>query len=659
MKAEGQTGVHMKRIQNSWIKAGFLLYLFGILVFPLKAQENIDSLINNDLPFFEELVKSQSPNPDLITADTLYAKYVPLVDMETIEDRASCLNLDMPLVINKTVCGFIHFFTVRKRNYTQTMLERKNYYFPIFEYYLQKHQMPDALKYLAIVESGLNFKARSRTGAVGLWQFMPGTGKDFYLAQNQHIDERQNPYLATEAACKFLKYLHGMFNDWELALAAYNCGPGNVMKAMRKSGKRGFWEIYNFLPQETRSYVPQFHAVVYSMNFAAHHNIHADFDSVLVTVPLDTFNIAKSFDVYKLESILGLPQNSLLHHNPTLRSNFFPGGTRHSLLVPITHSTLLSSNFNQYIDSSFVELIAEKPRSQKTKGFKYITVRKGEKISTIASTYHIERKVLCEINHLNGEKIDKTRKLKLPVERQGKEIPDVVVSRKIEKGAEKSNSVQEPEVSDKTYKVNSGEKLYQIAIKFGVTTKELRSWNRMKSSFVKKGQILQVKALDGEECLASKDSCITAATVVVTRFSKSDLPSHYTVRKGDRLSKIAKVSGLTMHQIHEFNPGLGTILKEGERIRIISEAPDQIADSDSSELTNTVALERLPIHNSKIKNNSKKELKIEIAKTYLVQKGDTLYSITKKFTKLSIRDLMRINKLKSKNIKPGQQLIVG
>ena len=196
---------------------GFLwLLALSVFLFPqvnCQAQFLPDSLIDNDLLMLREHENLESYALDRIGSDTLYSRYVPTIDMETIEDRASCLNLDMPLVINKTVCGFIHFFAVRKRNYTQTMLERKNYYFPIFEYYLKKHQMPDALKYLSIVESGLNFKAKSRTGAVGLWQFMPGTGKDFYLAQNQLIDERRNPYLATEAACKFLKYLYGVFRD--------------------------------------------------------------------------------------------------------------------------------------------------------------------------------------------------------------------------------------------------------------------------------------------------------------------------------------------------------------------------------------------------------------------------------------------------------------
>lgn len=620
-----------------------------------------DSLIDNDLQLLREHAGTETYALDRIASDTLFSKYVPLVDMETIEDRASCLNLDMPLVINKTVCGFIHFFAVRKRNYTQTMLERKNYYFPIFEYYLKKHEMPDALKYLSIVESGLNFKAKSRTGAVGLWQFMPGTGKDFYLAQNHLIDERRNPYLATEAACKFLKYLHGMFGDWELALAAYNCGPGNVMKAMRRSGKRGFWEIYNFLPQETRSYVPQFHAVVYTMNFAEEHNIRADIDSVLVSVPLDTFQISKSFDLLRLETILGLPEKTLVHHNPTFSTHIYPAGTKHPLLVPQSHSEFLSLNLDRFIDSAYVSATVETiplKRSGPDK-YQYYLCYKGEKIKEIAKKHKIKTDELCRINHLHGDKLSKTRKLKFP---KAPDSENVVASnwKQLDlPGREKVSEANSEKPAAGTHIVRKGEKLYSIAASYNVKPQDIKKWNQLHTSKVVTGQILKINGEGFAETENNETSKLAKVKSEQKENKEEITESMYTVKKGDKLFVLARNAQVPMSRILEWNPGISTSLKEGQRIYLSKPTVEEQCSSDSSNTERENVAYVRPVQKGHKNNLKDEKSKIEISRTYLVQKGDTLYSITRKFTKLTIKDLMRINKLKDKNIKPGQQLIIG
>lgn len=635
-----------RKVKSEWNRSRLVLaltLLFSLLGTLAKGQSNshIDSLINNDLPLLDEFHAGANYPDYRFTADTLYAKIVPGVDQETIEDRASCMQLDMPLVINKTVCGFIHFFTVRKRNYTQTMLERKNYYFPIFEYYLQKHQMPDALKYLSIVESGLNFKAKSRTGALGLWQFMPGTGKDFYLTQNQHIDERQNPYLATEAACKFLKYLYGMFGDWELALAAYNCGPGNVLKAMRKSGKRGFWEIYDFLPKETRSYVPQFHAVVYSMNFAAEHNIFPDVDSVLVTTPLDTFRIAQSFDILKLEKLIGLPKQTLSIHNPTIKTHVFPGDSKYPFLVPTTHSALLAANLNKYIDSA--RIVVPAPEKEESE-YRWVQVKKGQKPSEVARKFDMDVKELCQINHIHNKAFHKNRKIKVPKTAPLAEPaePSLVAKKSLEKKEIPENEpVKEslPALAEGLYRVKKGEKLYQIAIETGTTTAKLRKWNHFKSSLVNEGQILKTHAPsdETEEKLAAveKDTCPVEKSNPDTSPEKQE----YLVVKGDRLFSISRKYGVSVEDLIAANPELVNGLKAGQKI--------------------TVPVSEKSLEKVATKTSAKREITLKQPQVYLVQKGDTLYSITRKFPRLSIREIMRLNKLKDKNIKPGQQLIIG
>ncbi len=182
-----------------------------------------------------------------------------------IEDRLKKIHNEMPLTYNNKVKGFIDYFCVRNKNYLMTMERRKNLYFPIFEEALKRWGLPDELKYLPIVESGLNPMAFSRAGAAGPWQFMPASGREYGLIVTDYIDERLDIYKSTEAACKFFKRLYKAFGDWDLCLASYNSGPGTVKRAIRQSGRHTFWSIYDYLPKETRSYVPQFVAVTYGM----------------------------------------------------------------------------------------------------------------------------------------------------------------------------------------------------------------------------------------------------------------------------------------------------------------------------------------------------------------------------------------------------------
>ena len=205
------------------------------------------------------------------------ATYIPAWPEAVYSKRMEALDSQTPfnLIYNKTVQAYIDLYATRKREMTSRMLGLSDLYFPVFEEYLDREGMPLELKYLAVVESALNPSARSRAGAVGLWQFMLPTGKMFGLDVTSYVDERHDIYKSTKAACAYLKYLHGLYDNWELALAAYNCGPGNVNKAIRRSGgHRDYWKIYDHLPRETRGYVPAFIAVNYVYAHAADHNLY-------------------------------------------------------------------------------------------------------------------------------------------------------------------------------------------------------------------------------------------------------------------------------------------------------------------------------------------------------------------------------------------------
>jgi len=614
-----------------------LLLVLPLLTFILgqssvNAQFRIDPLTDSSLHHTISDAAHNEFHPEANISDTLFYSYIPSVDIETIEDRASCLDLDIPMVVNKSVCGFIHYFTVRKRNYTQTMLERKNYYFPIFEYYLRKYEMPDALKYLAIVESGLNFKAKSKVGALGLWQFMPGTGRDFRLEQTTHLDQRQNPWLATEAACRFLKSLHKTFGDWELALAAYNCGPGNVMKAMRKSGKSGFWEIYNFLPQETRSYVPQFHAVVYSMNYAREHNIHPDIDSVLVSLPLDSFPISKTFDLRKLESILGMAPRSLHQFNPEVRSTVFPGGV---LLVPGSHSYLLASNLDLYIDSARVVVPPVVIKSEIETEFAYI--KKGSSIKSFTKKRGINAKEFCQLNNLHGDKIKKSCRYRLPLDNA--EFNNNVIAAKLDSGK-----------ADLKTKGNT------IDSKLASSKEKPKSLKRPGKSKTDLGQADSSSDEGNSKLAAAKNGSGT------TIDSETGMPEFYVLGRGEGLFSVARKFGTDLTQIKELNPGLGNSLTQGQKVRVRSgnsEKPITTNRDSNLVASNPVSAEMKCPDEPKTEISGLHPIHKSRAKLYEVQKGDTLYSITKKLGRLTVKDIIRLNKLKNKQIKPGQQLIVG
>ncbi|GGK61950.1 transglycosylase SLT domain-containing protein [Rufibacter glacialis] len=279
-------------------------------------------------------------------------EFIPVETDELIQDRLSCLEQEIPLEFNKQVRGLIDYFTIRNRKYTRRVLERKPLYFPMFEQYLAKHGMPDELKYLAVVESALLPKAVSSAKAVGLWQFMTPTANDFRLVQNHYLDERMDPEKSTEAACKFLKQLYRMFGSWEMALAAYNCGPGNVRKAITRSGgKKTFWEIYPYLPKETRAYVPSFTALVYALNHAEDHNLYPA--KVQMPIAVDTLLISQPLDLKLLAKQLNLPEDHIVNLNPALKLKHIPENVSNfPLRIPADVRPFLADNRMAILDSA-------------------------------------------------------------------------------------------------------------------------------------------------------------------------------------------------------------------------------------------------------------------------------------------------------------------
>ncbi|MTI29359.1 lytic transglycosylase domain-containing protein, partial [Xanthovirga aplysinae] len=303
-------------------------------------------------------------------------------------------------------------FTIKEREYTRMVIQRSHIYFPLFEKYIEKYQLPDEIKFLAIIESGLVPNARSRVGAVGLWQFMPTTGRAYKLHQDWYIDERMDPDKATEAACIYLKQLYGMFGDWELALAAYNCGPGNVRKAIRRSGnKKSFWEVYNYLPRETRSYVPQLTAMVYVMNYLPEHNLYEEAEEYILAS--DTIHVSQYLHLKTLAEQIGLCPDELQGLNPAIRRGAIPDKVKkYPLRIPV-------EKYDQVVDNRLA--LFEAAGSVGKKELDYLArnsigstygrdkvvykVRRGDVLGKIARKYRVRVADLRKWNNIRGNMI--------------------------------------------------------------------------------------------------------------------------------------------------------------------------------------------------------------------------------------------------------------
>lgn len=306
------------------------------------------------------------------------------------------LPTEMEVSFNSVVKQYIEMYAVRKREQVSYMLALGDYYFPMFEQVLDKYGLPLELKYLPVIESALNPVAVSRAGATGLWQFMLRTGKGYGLEVNSLVDERRDPYKSTEAAALYLKDLYAIYGDWNLVIAAYNCGPGNVNKAIARSGgKSDYWEIYSRLPRETRGYVPAFIAANYIMNHYADHNICPAHSSSL-TVALDTVHVNERMHLAQIAGVLDIPLSELQRLNPQFRRDVIPGDFQaYSLVLP-------SEKMYAFIDKNDTIINYDKARyfthrastdsylgatvssvSGNTANV-YYRVRKGDNLSTIA-----------------------------------------------------------------------------------------------------------------------------------------------------------------------------------------------------------------------------------------------------------------------------------
>ncbi len=488
---------------------------------------------------------------------------VPTTDQEYI-DRLQRMPTVMEMPYNKIVRAFINMYVERKKSLVESMLGMSLYYMPIFEQALDKYGMPLELKYLPVIESALNPMAVSRAGATGLWQFMLDTAKGMGLEINSLVDQRRDPYLASDAAARYLKQLYNSYGDWSLAIAAYNCGPGNVNKALRRAGggKKDFWEIYPFLPRETRDYIPAFIAANYAMTYYSHHNI----SPALASRPIitDTVHVNKRVHFQQISDVMGIPMDELRILNPQYRTDVIPGDIHpYALVLPNIQAYCYIANEDSIVNHN-AELYARRDVVEPSTGatvttgdggqyveevvVKYHKVRRGENLASIARRYGVSQQSIRRTNGI-GRKVRRGQTLKInTVQRryvpapapadstattaatgspqvapppapddtaakaaetaeaaeatpQTKQVSDAMDNAK--KGKSKKDDTPKPakkkaEAKPTTHKVSSGENLTKIAKRYGVTVDQLRKANNISGDDIKAGQTLTIPSKEAK-----------------------------------------------------------------------------------------------------------------------------------------------------------------
>ncbi len=427
-----------------------------------------------------------------------------------IRERLAKLENEIPLRYHKVTHQFVEYFIYRKPSFVKRMLEQMHSFFPLYEQMLEKYDMPRELKFLSLIESGLNPRIISYAGAGGLWQFMPATGREYGMKQDDYIDERFDPVKSTDAACRYLKRLHKAFGDWEMALAAYNVGPGNVKRAMRRSGSSSFWGIYNFLPKQTRHYVPQFVAMTYMMHYHADHGIFAETPDYPMLS--DTVHISGYFNLHTFAKLSNITFDELYKLNPQIINTELPAYVKDYVLRIPSHSfEYLAENRAAILDSA-----AKLPFQTS------VVLASNEDADSAAAIKKVGGLVAA------GNESDD---------------PETIISRQTKK---------------MYHTVRSGETLGKIASRYGVDAYDLKRWNRMRNNTVMRGKRLVIY----------KESNKSAALANLTPAkAKGKIKMRYhRVQPGDTLSTIAERYGINVSRLKKINRLKGNTVRKGQKL---------------------------------------------------------------------------------------------
>lgn len=595
------------------------------IIYPESFETDTQELLDNwYLQNYTVIDQSGAELPDVPTTDADYIER--LKKLPTV--------IEMPY--NSVVRNYIDMYTQRRRQLVEEMLRLSLYYTPIFEQALEKEGLPLELKYLPVIESALDPNAVSRAGATGLWQFMLRTAKSLGLEVNSLVDERRDPIRSSEIAAKYLKQLYEIYGNWSLAIASYNCGPGNVNKALRRAGgeNKDFWDIYFYLPAETRGYVPAFIAANYVMTYYADHDLGRSL--AIRPITTDTVHVNHRVHFNQIASVLDIPIEEIRVLNPQYRKDEIPGDIHpYALTLPsqqiysyiVSEDSIIARDAALYARRTVVE-----PNDGTTTtidGDTQLTVirhkvKSGETLSKIARHYGVSTASIKKWNNLRSNRILRGQQLKIHVyeEVSRKEEPEeiattetsttpTVAQNETPEVASVETPAEAPEKSQPEnpayHTVSRGETLGSIADDYRVSLSDLREWNNISGNTIYAGQRLLV---DGTHAPKTRR---TATSV-------------HTVRSGENLSIIAERYGVTVANLREWNNLTSDRLNVGDKLSINGAASSSSANSEK-------------------------------ATTHKVRRGETLSSIAGRYG-VTVADLQRWNNLSGTAIDAGQTLTV-
>jgi len=542
----------------------------------------LDSLAN--LKYFENSANIR--NNATKNKYNFLPNFVPTYSDSIYFTRIELLNTESPidLVYNQYVRDFINLYAVKKRGLTSRVLGLTHMYFPMIEEDLDRYDIPQEMKYLAIVESALNGNARSPVGASGIWQFMVSTGKMYDLNVSSYVDDRLDPYKSTISACRLFKDLYRTYHDWLLVLAAYNSGPGNVNKAIRRSGgKMTFWEIRNYLPRETRDYVPAFIAVNYVMNYAEEHNLYPVMPK-LEAYEIDTVAVKHPLTFAQISEKLKISLDDLMYLNPSFKRGFIPSTSEKTYFIRLPKKSVADFINNEtalyaynpvkgYDPSEFQHMITLATTADVNGDLDRAIhkVRRGESITSIARKYHCTIADIREWNHLRRSKVVPGQRLTVYTAPHRKIIKDNSIAHVQNTGVKPV--VNDRLVSKKFHVVKKGEYLGKLATKYNVSLADLKKWNHLNANSVQVGQRLIVSSSDSDEHsdeTTSDEKNIQVSAKKAGRDIDTVKYVYYTIQTGDTLWKIAqKYSGVSVTDIKKLNNITDDKgLKVGQKIKV-------------------------------------------------------------------------------------------
>ena len=703
------------RVDSLWLKELTSLDIYNDLESDIKSI-NLDEKVDYELP--TELLKAR------------------LAAM----DAKSPFNIEY----NQGLENIIKSFLKNRKKSFERLMAISEYYFPIFEEALAKQNVPLEIKYLAVVESALNPKAVSRVGATGLWQFMYQTGKQYNLNIDSYVDDRSDPLKASAAAAQYMTNMYKIFGDWDLVLASYNSGPGNVSKAIRRSGgQQNYWNIRKHLPQETQGYVPAFLATMYIYEYHTAHGIKPERAKVK-QFATDTIMVKKQLSFKQISDLLDIPVAQLQLLNPQYKLNVVPAynDKKHFLTLPSQKIAVFTSNEDKiyaYVQRELDQ--REKPFTRQQHAFasrdslktgdssivsktKYHKVRRGDSLSEIADRYSVTMSEIKKWNRLKNNKAPLGRNLKIITSesiayREKKEKKDTIsVVNKVDTVATTAVAqVQTKEIKNprelktfkeekvisfkdvtKLHKVKKGDNLGEISDKYGVTVAEIKKWNKLRSNNIPVGKSLKI--ISNERVVTTIRKEVKPTESIASTDKESDF---YVVQQGDNLSTIAKKYNVSIEDLKQWNSLSDNNIQLESKLKIADIINKQVetpatpkTEFKNTEYTvqkgdnlgsiakrNNVTVADIKSWNDLTENTIQFGQKLIVAKTlvlddskavaeksnkkdknnvrekenhYFVKKGDSLFSIAKKYPGITISDIKKWNGISGNELKPGMRL---